>query len=56
MAKGNGRFWEAPLEKAAWQIFKAIQKKKRKVYITRRWVLVAWLLKWMPHFIIKRFA
>lgn len=56
MAKGKGRFWEAPLEKAARQIFKAIQKKKRKVYITRRWVLIAWLLKWMPHFIIKRFA
>jgi short-subunit dehydrogenase len=56
MAKGSGRFWEAPLEKAAWQILKAIQKKKRKVYITRRWVLIAWLLKWMPHFIIKRFA
>jgi short-subunit dehydrogenase len=56
MAKGKGRFWEASVEKAAWQIFKAIQKKKRKVYITRRWVLIAWLLKWMPHFIIKRFA
>ena len=56
MAKGKGRFWEASVEKAARQIFKAIQKKKRKVYITRRWVLIAWLLKWMPHFIIKRFA
>ncbi len=56
MAKGKGRFWEASVEKAARQIFKAIQKKRRKVYITRRWVLIAWLLKWMPHFIIKRFA
>ena len=56
MAKGKGRFWEASVEKAAWQIFKAIQKKRRKVYITRRWALIAWLLKWMPHFIIKRFA
>jgi short-subunit dehydrogenase len=56
MAKGKGRFWEAPLEKAASQIFTAIRKQKRKVYITRRWALIAWLLKWMPHFIIKRFA
>ncbi len=56
MAKGKGRFWEAPLEKAARQIFTAIQKQKRKAYITRRWALIAWLLKWMPHFIIKRFA
>jgi len=56
MAKGKGRFWEAPVEKAAMQIFRAIQRKKRKVYITRRWVLIAWLLKWLPHFIIKRIA
>ena len=56
MAKGKGRFWEAPLEKATRQIFTAIYKKKRKVYITRRWALIAWLLKWIPHFIIKRFA
>jgi short-subunit dehydrogenase len=56
MTKGKGRFWEAPVEKAAKQIFSAIQKKKRKTYITRRWTLIAWLLKWMPHFIIKRFA
>ena len=56
MAKGKGRFWEAPLEKAALHIFKAIQLKKRKAHITRRWVLIAWLLKWMPHFILKRFA
>jgi short-subunit dehydrogenase len=56
MAKGKGRFWEAPLEKAARQIFDAIQKKKRKAYVTHRWALIAWLLKWMPHFILKRFA
>ena len=56
MAKGKGRFWEAPVEKAAKQIFNAIQKKKRKVYITRRWTIIAWALKWLPHFILKRFA
>ena len=56
MAKGKGRFWEAPVTKAAKQIFSAIQRKKRKAYITRRWTFIAWLLKWMPHFIIKKFA
>jgi len=56
MAKGKGRFWEAPVGKAASQIFTTIQKRKRKAYITHRWTLIAWLLKWMPHFIIKRFA
>jgi len=56
MAKGKGRFWEASSKKAASQIFNAIQRRKRKVYITRRWALIAWLLKWMPHFILKWFA
>ena len=56
MAKGKGRFWEAPVEKAARQIFSAIQNKKRKTYITRRWTIIAWLLRLMPYFIIKRFA
>ena len=56
MAKGKGRFWEAPVEKAARQIFRAVQEKKRKVYVTHRWAFIAWLLKWMPHFILRRFA
>ena len=56
MAKGKGRFWEAPVEKAARQIFRAIKEKKRKVYVTHRWALIAGLLKWMPHFILRRFA
>ncbi len=55
-AKGRGQFWEAPVEKAAKQIFNAIQKKKRKVYITHRWVIIAWILKWLPYSILKRFA
>lgn len=54
MAKGKGRFWEAPVEKAAKQIFSAIQKKKRKVYVTRRWAVIAWSLKWIPYSILKR--
>jgi short-subunit dehydrogenase len=56
MAKGKGRFWEAPVGKAARQIFDAIQKKKRKVYITHRWAIIAWVLKWLPYSILKRFA
>ena len=56
MAKGKGRFWEAPVEKAARQIFRAIKEKKRKVYVTHRWALIAGLLKWMPHSILRRFA
>jgi short-subunit dehydrogenase len=56
MAKGKGRFWEEPVEKAARQIFNAIKKKRRRVYITRRWGLIAWILKWIPYGIYKRIA
>jgi len=54
MAKGNGQFWVAPVEKAAKQIFTAIQHKKRRAYITRRWWLIARLMKCMPIFIYKK--
>ena len=54
MAKGKGRFWEAPLGKAAKQMFNAIQKKRRRVYVTRRWAVIAWILKWIPYSILKR--
>ena len=55
MAKGNKQFWAAPVEKAAQQIFNAIKKKKRRAYITRRWALIALILKWLPYGIYKRF-
>jgi short-subunit dehydrogenase len=47
MAKGN-TFWVAPVRKAAIQIFNAIKKKKSHVYVTKRWRLIAWLLKLAP--------
>ncbi len=51
MAKGNRRFWVSTPQKAAKQIFDALEKKKWRVYITHRWWLIAKLLKWMPDFI-----
>jgi short-subunit dehydrogenase len=54
MAKGHGQFWVAEVEKAAAQIVEAIEKKKRVAYITRRWRLIGWLMKWMPYGIYKR--
>ena len=56
MAKGNKQFWVAPVEKAAAQIIKAIEQKKRAVYVTKRWWLVAQIMKWLPYFIYKRLA
>jgi short-subunit dehydrogenase len=54
MAKGDGIFWAAEPDKAARQIYHAIKRKKSSVYITRRWVPVAWLIKLLPGFIYER--
>jgi len=54
MAKGY-LFWVASVQKAARQIFNAIEKKKPHAYITRRWRLMAWLMKITPARILARF-
>jgi short-subunit dehydrogenase len=51
MAKGDGLIWVASPQKAATQIYQAIQRKKRSAYITKRWTIVAWLYKIMPGFL-----
>ena len=56
MAKANKQFWVSPVHKAAIQIIEAIAHKKRIVYITKRWWLVAQLMKWLPYNIYKRMA
>ncbi|ALO44341.1 SDR family NAD(P)-dependent oxidoreductase [Pseudoalteromonas phenolica] len=48
MAKGEGIFWKAPVEKAAKQIFSSIQKKRRVAYITKRWWFIGLLLSCLP--------
>ena len=54
MAKADKMFWISSKEKAARQIFRSIQKKKRIVYISRRCVIIAWILERIPWFIYKR--
>jgi short-subunit dehydrogenase len=54
MAKGNKQFWVAPVDKAAAQIYSGIKKKRRKLYITKRWRLVAWLMNVLPIGIYKK--
>ena len=45
-------FWVASPEKAAEQIYRAIRKKKRHVYVTRRWRIMAWVMKALPYPIV----
>jgi len=47
MAQGN-TFWMANTQKATKQIYRAIKNKKKRAYITKRWRLVALLLRIMP--------
>ena len=54
MAKSEKLFWVVPVNKAAKQIIKAIEKRKRKVYISRRWWLIAKLMRWMPYWIYRK--
>ena len=57
MAKGgNKMFWVVPVDKAARQIINAIEKRKRKVYISRRWWIIAKIVKWVPYWLYKRFG
>ena len=54
MARATKTFWMASPEKAAKQIYNAIEQKKWRVYITHRWWLIAKIVRWMPDFIYHR--
>jgi short-subunit dehydrogenase len=48
MAKGEGLFWVMPVEKTVRQIFRAIKRKRKIAYVTKRWGLIALVLKLIP--------
>ncbi|MDR1562369.1 MAG: SDR family NAD(P)-dependent oxidoreductase [Dysgonamonadaceae bacterium] len=54
MAKGEGLFWVAPIKKAAGQIFRAVVSRKKVAYITKRWLVIGFILKWLPRCIYER--
>jgi short-subunit dehydrogenase len=54
MALGDRQFWMASPETAAAQIADAIRDRRRHVYVTRRWRLVAWFLRLMPERVLSR--
>jgi short-subunit dehydrogenase len=49
-----GDFWMASPQKAARQIAVAIRAGKQHLYVTRRWRLVAWLMKIVPDALYSR--
>ena len=54
MARGEGLFWVAPLEKACRQILKALDEERDLVYVSRRWRWVAAVWKRLPLALLKR--
>lgn len=54
MAQGEGLFWVAPPKKAAKQIISALETGKKLVYVTKRWRLIAMLLKILPDALYNR--
>ncbi len=51
MAKGEGLFWVMPLSKVSHQIFRSIASKRKITYVTKRWNIIAALIKLIPLFI-----
>lgn len=54
MAKGDEKFWVATVEKAAKQIMNSIESKSSIVYITKRWRIIALLLRLIPRQVYNR--
>lgn len=55
MTEGKkGIFWMANTGKAVRQILSDIKKKRAHTYVTRRWRLIAWLIRLTPRWILER--
>lgn len=54
MAKGDGLFWVAPVDVAAEQIVAAIEAGRTHAYVTKRWRIIAGLLRVLPDWIYHR--
>ena len=48
MAKGEGLFWVMPVGRVVEQVLRAVRRGRRVAVVTRRWRIVASLLRWLP--------
>ena len=55
MVQGNP-VWMAPVEKGVAQMVTGLLRKKNHLYITKRWRVVAWVLYFMPQWLLRRFV
>jgi hypothetical protein len=54
MAQGDKLFWESSVEKASKQIYNTIRQKRKIAYITKRWMIIALILKILPDWIYNK--
>jgi len=54
MAYGSYKFWVASVDKVARQIFNAIRHRKKVVYVTKRWRIIASLIKLVPNWVYEK--
>jgi short-subunit dehydrogenase len=54
MAKGDGLFWVMPVSKVVKQTTNAIEKRKKVAYVTRRWRVLAGIMKRLPNRIFEK--
>lgn len=52
----ENRIWESSPEEAAQQIYDAIVVRKEHAYITKRWRLLAWVMKFAPNWLMDRIS
>jgi len=54
MAKGDGLFWVMPVSKVVKQTMNAIEKRKKVAHVTRRWRVLAGIMKRLPNRIFEK--
>lgn len=54
MAKGNNLFWVSSVQKASKQIINGISKNRKKVFVTKRWLMIKLIFKIIPDFIYNK--
>ena len=54
MVGDKDSFWMATVEEASEQIINNILKKSSHAYVTKKWRLIAWLMKYLPDFVYNR--
>jgi short-subunit dehydrogenase len=48
------KFWLASPAEAADQIYEAIRRRRKRAVVTRRWIVMAWLMRALPHWAYRR--